>query len=95
MTPPAAGPLAVAIQLSWFFLTVALVLAFLRLIRGPSRPDRVVALDVIAVLVVGMIAVDAIAHRQPVILDAAIIISLVGFLGTVAFAYYVEKGGPH
>ena len=94
MTPLTAGPLAVAIQLSWLFLTVALLLAFLRLVRGPSLPDRVVALELIAMLAVGVIAVDAIAHHQPVILDAAIIVSLVGFLGTVAFAYYAEKGGP-
>ena len=86
------GPLFVAIQISWVLLSAAMLFALLRLVLGPSGPDRVVALDLIATLAVGFIAVDAIANGQPVILDAAIVVSLVAFLGTVAFALYVEKG---
>jgi multicomponent Na+:H+ antiporter subunit F len=88
-----SGVLFVAIQISWMMLSAALVVVLVRLVRGPSGPDRVIALDLTATLVVGIIAVDAIANDQPVILDAAIIVSLVAFLGTVAFARYVEKGG--
>ena len=93
MTPHELGPLAAAIGVAQVMLSVGLVLAFSRLIRGPSLPDRVVALDLTATLVAGMIAVDAIASRQPVILDAAIVVSLIAFVGTVAFAHYVEKRG--
>jgi multicomponent Na+:H+ antiporter subunit F len=74
-------------------LGVALVFAFLRLARGPSLPDRVVALELITAVAVGMISVYAVASGQPVFLDAAIALALVSFLGTVAFARYVEKGG--
>ena len=93
MIPELSGPLPVAVGIAWVLLSAALVCAFIRLVRGPSLPDRVVALDLITSLAVGVIAVDAIAIREPVILDAAIVISLVSFVGTVAFAYYVEKGG--
>ncbi len=93
MTPGDLGPLSIAIRVAWVMLSAGLVLAFFRLVRGPSLPDRVVALDLTATLVVGMIAVDAIASHQPVILDAAIVVSLVAFVGTVAFAHFVEKGG--
>lgn len=72
-------------------LSVALVLAFSRLVRGPSLPDRVVALDLIATLGIGIIAVYAIATDQPVFLDVAIVLALISFLGTVAFAYYLER----
>lgn len=72
-------------------LTVALVLAFIRLVRGPSLPDRVVALDLIAIIVVGIIATEAIHLNQPVFLDAAIAVALIAFLGTVAFARYLER----
>jgi multicomponent Na+:H+ antiporter subunit F len=76
-------------------LALALALAMWRLLRGPSLPDRVVALDLMTTLALGMLAAIAIAADQPVLLDAAVVLSLVTFLGTVAFARYLEKGGTH
>jgi multicomponent Na+:H+ antiporter subunit F len=73
-------------------LDAALLLAFVRLWRGPSLPDRVVALDLSGSLVVGIIAVYGILAGQPVFLDVAIALALVAFLGTVAYARYVERG---
>jgi multicomponent Na+:H+ antiporter subunit F len=72
-------------------LSMAVLLTFVRLAKGPSLPDRVVALDLLAVLGMGMAAVYAIAMNQPVFLDVAIILALISFLGTVAFAYYMER----
>ncbi len=74
-------------------LVVALFLAFIRLVRGPSLPDRVVALELCGTVVVGMIAVQAVMTEQSVLLDVAIGLALVSFLGTVAFARYVQRGG--
>ncbi len=72
-------------------LLVAMYLAFMRLVRGPTLPDRVVALELITTLTVGIIVVYTISSNQPVFLDAAIVVALVSFLGTVAFAQYVER----
>jgi multicomponent Na+:H+ antiporter subunit F len=72
-------------------LSMAMLLTFVRLAKGPSLPDRVVALDLLAVLGMGMAAVYAIAMNQPVFLDVAIVLALISFLGTVAFAYYMER----
>jgi multicomponent Na+:H+ antiporter subunit F len=74
-------------------LVIALFLAFIRLVRGPSLPDRVVALELCGTIVVGIIAVQSILTDQRVLLDVAIGLALVSFLGTVAFARYVGKGG--
>jgi multicomponent Na+:H+ antiporter subunit F len=74
-------------------LVVALFLSFIRLVLGPSLPDRVVALDVITVIVAGILAVDTIDTGRAVFLDAAIILALIAFLGTVAFARYLERRG--
>ena len=74
-------------------LSVALLLALVRLIRGPSLPDRVVALDLISILAAGTTAVYAIAAEQPVFLDVALVVALISFLGTVAFARYLERQG--
>lgn len=74
-------------------LSVALLLAFVRLVRGPSLPDRVVALDLMTILAAGTTAVYAIATGQPVFLDVALVVALISFLGTVAFARYLERQG--
>jgi multicomponent Na+:H+ antiporter subunit F len=72
-------------------LGVALLLALLRLIRGPQLPDRVVALDLMVMPGIGIAAACAVAFDQPVLLDVASVMALIGFLGTVAFAYYLER----
>jgi multicomponent Na+:H+ antiporter subunit F len=80
-------------RLALAMVGLALLLAFVRLVRGPTLPDRVVALDLMGVLAVGMIAAYAVATDQPVLLDPAAVLALVGFLGTVAFARYLERRG--
>lgn len=74
-------------------LNLAFLLAFVRLVRGPSLPDRVVALDLMATLAVGFIATYAIATDEPLYVDLAVVLALIAFLGTVAFAHFIEKGG--
>jgi multicomponent Na+:H+ antiporter subunit F len=74
-------------------IVLAMFLALIRLVRGPSLPDRVVALDLITIQIAAMLAVDTIATGQAVFLDAAIVLALISFLGTVAFARYLEKRG--
>jgi multicomponent Na+:H+ antiporter subunit F len=75
-------------------LAVALVVTFIRLVKGPTLPDRIVAMDLFGVLVVGLIVVLAGSSGVRATLDAAIVIALIGFLGTIAYATYVERGDP-
>ena len=75
-------------------LGVALLIAVVRLVKGPTLPDRVVAMDLVGVLVVGLIVVLAASTGVRATLDAAIVIALIGFVGTVAYATYVERGHP-
>jgi multicomponent Na+:H+ antiporter subunit F len=81
-------------QITLVTLGVALLVAFIRLVKGPTLPDRIVAMDLFGVLVVGLIVVLAGWSGVRATLDAAIVIALVGFLGTVAYATYVERGDP-
>lgn len=80
-------------EIAMAVLGISLLLTFARLARGPSLPDRVIALDQIAALVVAMIAAYAISTGHTQILRAALILALISFLGTVAFARYLEKRG--
>lgn len=82
-----------AALLSLNVLALAMLVAMMRLLKGPSLADRVVALDLIAALAVGIIAVYAIWTGQPMLLRAAIVVALVVFVGTVAFALFLEKRG--
>jgi multisubunit Na+/H+ antiporter MnhF subunit len=75
-------------------LGVALLITVVRLVKGPTLPDRVVAMDLVGVQVVGLIVVLAASTRVRATLDAAIVIALIGFVGTVAYASYVQRGHP-
>ncbi|GHE43296.1 monovalent cation/H+ antiporter complex subunit F [Sphingobacterium griseoflavum] len=72
-------------------LSIAVMLVFIRLFKGPTLVDRVIALDLIITTGIGIITVYSIRSNQAVLLDVAIILALIAFLGTVAFAYYTEK----
>ena len=86
--------LEVVSQVTLLMLGIALLIAFIRLVKGPTLPDRIVATDLFGVLVVGLIVVLAGWSRVRATLDAAIVIALIGFLGTIAYATYVERGDP-
>jgi multicomponent Na+:H+ antiporter subunit F len=79
-------------QLALVTLSVSLLLAVVRLVKGPTLPDRIVAMDLIGVLVVGLIVLLAASTRVRATLDAAVVIALIGFVGTVAYATYVQRG---
>ena len=81
-------------QFALVTLGVALLVAVIRLVKGPTLPDRIVAMDLIGVLVVSLIVVLAASTQVRATLDAAIVIALIGFVGTVAYATYVERGHP-
>lgn len=67
------------------------VFAFIRMVKGPSFPDRVVVLDLIGVLVVSLAALFSIITGYSAYLDVSVAFALVAFLGTVAFARFAEK----
>ncbi|MCW2262533.1 MULTISPECIES: monovalent cation/H+ antiporter complex subunit F [unclassified Sphingobacterium] len=67
------------------------VITFIRLFKGPDVADRVIALDLIITTGIGIITVYSITTSQEIFLDVAMILALIAFLGTIAFAYYLEK----
>jgi multicomponent Na+:H+ antiporter subunit F len=87
--------LSVATMVTMVAVAVSILVASLRVMRGPSLPDRVVALDLVGLLAVSVISVMAIATQQPVLLDAAIALALIAFLSTVAFARFIEWQGKN
>lgn len=82
--PPTLSDVVMAV------LFVAFLLVLVRLVRGPTLPDRVVALDLLATVTVGFVSMHAIRSGQGVYVDIAIVLGLSTFLGTIAFARYLE-----
>lgn len=79
-------------QISLVVLVIALGLALLRLVLGPSLPDRVVALDLVATLLVGLIAVSSIESGDAIFLPVAMVVALSNFIGTIGFCWYLQRG---
>ncbi len=82
------------INLVYLMLSAALLLGFIRLAKGPSLPDRVVALELVASIVAGMVGVHAIDTGVSSFLDVAIVLALTAFLAAIGFARFLEQGGP-
>ncbi|MEG3078620.1 cation:proton antiporter [Halomonas sp. 5021] len=80
--------------ISQVIMGLTLVLTFVRVVRGPSLPDRVMALELFSTTVVGLVGVYAIQSGVASFLDAAIVIALMGFLAAIGFARFLERGGP-
>ena len=79
-------------------LTLAMILGAYRLLRGPSAADRVIALDMIASLAIGLCAIFAMTARESHLMDVAAILALVAFLASVSLAAMIrrlpdERGG--
>lgn len=89
-TSTAAAVDAVA-SVALLILAAAMVCSVIRLVRGPTLPDRVVALDLLGVLAAGAIALYSIRTDESTLLPVAIVMALVMFVGTVAFALYLER----
>jgi multicomponent Na+:H+ antiporter subunit F len=74
-------------------LAVGTGLTFIRLAKGPTLPDRVIAIDLIGVLLVCLLVIVAGATKQQALLDVAMVVALISFVGTVAYARYIEREG--
>lgn len=84
---------AFATGLALFALSAALLITVWRIIRGPTLPDRVLGLDMLVAIAIGLIAVVAIRTGFNLYIDIAIALGLVGFLATVAFARFILARG--
>lgn len=73
------------------FLMISMLLASWRLYQGPDTPNRTVAFDLIAIHAVGIIALFSIRLGSSYLLDVAIITAVLGFLGTMMLARYLER----
>lgn len=91
MVSEAGGWLEIAGPFALLTVLLGIMLAFVRLVRGPDAADRIVALDLISVQIVAFLAGYAVYSRETSFLDVAIAYALIAFLGTVALARFLMR----
>lgn len=79
-------------NVAFIVLAVSLSFCFYRLVVGPTSPDRVVAMDTITTVIIAMIAVYSIKENSALFYDVILVLSVLGFAGTVTMAKYLAKG---
>lgn len=81
-----------AADLALVMLALAMLLCLFRLLRGPSMADRILALDTLYINSLAGLMVAGVRLEDPTFFDAAVVIGMLGFVGTVAFAKYLLRG---
>ncbi len=85
--------LEIVIRIALFCCSLSMLGLIYRVIKGPSMPDRVIALDAIGINLVAITALISIVLKSNAFLEIILLIGILAFIGTVAFAKYIEKGG--
>ncbi len=83
--------LSMAIDITAAMILLGTVCAFVRMIKGPTLPDRVVSVDLITVFAVVIVGLIDLSTDSAPFIDVAFAIALVAFLATVAFAWYADQ----
>ncbi|MEM8551659.1 MAG: cation:proton antiporter [Pseudomonadota bacterium] len=85
--------LSISMGITFTVLTLAFALIVVRIVRGPTLPDRILALDLLLAVAIGYIAAYGITSGFTIYVDIAIALGLIGFLSTIALARFVLTRG--
>lgn len=83
--------LEIIIHISLLLMAISMVGLIYRVIKGPSMPDRIIALDAVGINLVAIIALISIVLKTHAFLEIILLIGILAFIGTVAFSKYLEK----
>ncbi|MCK7550868.1 K+/H+ antiporter subunit F [Marinobacter goseongensis] len=84
--------ITIALYITLAMVMIAALLNVYRLIRGPDSPDRVLALDTLYINAIALIILLGITLGTRLYLESALLIAVMGFVGTVAMAKYLKRG---
>jgi multicomponent K+:H+ antiporter subunit F len=84
--------IAYALGFGFASLGLALALNLWRLVKGPDAGDRILALDTMVINAIGLIVLGGIASGKGTAFEAALLLAMVGFVGTVAYAKFLLRG---
>lgn len=81
----------IAILISLHVVGIAMLLSLWRLVRGPSVPDRILALDTLNINAIALLILDGMYLKSEIYFEAALVIAMLGFVGTVVLSKYVLR----
>lgn len=84
--------LVMSLQIAMFLVSIAMLLSVYRLFKGPSKPDRILALDTLYVNTIALLVLVGLFLQSPLYFEAALLIAVMGFVGTVALSKYLLRG---
>ncbi|QCU89159.1 K+/H+ antiporter subunit F [Thiomicrorhabdus sediminis] len=84
--------LELSLQIAFLLISIALILSFYRLIKGPSLPDRILALDTLYINSIAILVLSGLYLNSNLYFEAALLIAVMGFVGTVALSKYLLRG---
>jgi multicomponent Na+:H+ antiporter subunit F len=82
------------LTISGTILTVAILICLVRMVKGPTVLDRILAFDAITICIVGLMVLLSVRWKTPYFVELIIVYSLLGFLGSVAFLFYLQRTMP-
>lgn len=84
--------LDISIKIAFVMIALALLLSFYRLLKGPEKVDRILALDTLYINSIAILILFGIYQGSALYFEAALLIALMGFVGTVALSKYILRG---
>lgn len=81
-----------ALLIAFALVSLAFLLSFWRLLKGPDAPDRILALDTLYVNTIALLVLFGIQRGNAIYFEAALLIAMMGFVGTVALCKYLLRG---
>lgn len=81
----------IAILISLHVVGIAMLLSLWRLVRGPGVPDRILALDTLNINAIALLVLDGMYLKSEIYFEAALVIAMLGFVGTVVLSKYVLR----
>ncbi len=84
--------LATVIPIAFLLLSVSILLSFLRLLKGPDLPDRILALDTLYINAIALVILLGLHLNSALYFEVALLIAVMGFVGTIALSKYLLRG---
>jgi len=78
--------------ISLVFIGVGILLCFLRMVKGPTAPDRAVALDTLSTVIAALLVLLGYIFKRYIYLDVSLVYAVLTFVGSVTIARFLERG---
>ncbi len=82
----------IILNIALVMTSISLLLALVRAILGPTTSDRIMALDTLGMMLVAIIGMVMMLHETVVYADIALVVAIIGFVGTITMSKFIEKG---